>query len=127
MAKHEYTAYSPRHILNLDDLPKVVQADGQVWPIFLTVRNCARLFHVSPVTVLNWVKENDLPAIKAGSRWYISVSDLNDWVRARTTDWSRTVTPDYEYAYDGYDTDEEGTSLITDTATRPVVGDDSDL
>lgn len=81
------TVHDPKYILRLDELPKCVEADGIVWPVFLSLRDTARLFHVQATTVLRWVRQYDLPAVQVGNnnkRWYISLAELNDWIIAHS-------------------------------------------
>ncbi len=77
----------PRFILRLDDLPKIVQADGVVCPIYLSVTEAARLFAIRPKRLRQWLLNGDLPVlVPLGSTntAYISVSDLADWITANT-------------------------------------------
>ncbi|MDP9011114.1 MAG: hypothetical protein M3O41_00395 [Pseudomonadota bacterium] len=82
------TVRRPKYILNIDDLPKVVEADEVVYPIFMSIRNAARAFGLPPQTVLTWIKRYDLPVLMDATisppRAYISVSDLTDWIAANT-------------------------------------------
>ncbi len=48
----------------------------------LTLRGAARLLEVSPTTVLRWVRENRIPAIRLGPRTIrIRVSDIDRMLR----------------------------------------------
>lgn len=82
------TVYDPKYILRLDDLPKCVEADGTVWPVFLTAREMARVFHVRETQVLRWIERFDLPVLHLGRRYYMSVADFNDWLISKTTTFS---------------------------------------
>lgn len=81
--------HQPKYILRLDDLPKIVEADGTVYPVFLTLRDAARLFGVTPDVLLGWSEKYDLPVLKVGrgargGRFYIEIAKFNDWIAAHS-------------------------------------------
>lgn len=76
------------YILRLDDLPKVVEADGTVYPVVLPLREAARLFHVPPLTMRNWVKQHEIAYLRIGHLIYFEVGVLADFIR------EHTYTPD---------------------------------
>lgn len=76
--------HEPRYILRLSDLPKIVQSDKGVFPIYMTVRDVSRAFGVNPQTVRRWIREHDLPVMRAAGSLYIEVAALNDWLRANS-------------------------------------------
>lgn len=78
------------YILNLDELPKCVEADGIVWPVWLRVNDAARLFHITPKTLQTWIKTYEIPFAKIGPQFYIEVQVLADFVHQNT------------YTYDEY-------------------------
>lgn len=81
--------HPPKYILRLDDLPKIVEADGTVYPVFMTLRDAARLFSVTPGVLSGWAAKYDLPIVKVGGpgpggRIYIEVAKFNDWIAAHS-------------------------------------------
>lgn len=84
------TVYEPRYILRIDELPKVVESDGAVYPVLLPLKDAARLFGVTMPTILRWNEKYGLPLVnitKNGStgdrsnRYYIEVAVLNDFIK----------------------------------------------
>lgn len=89
----------PRYVLRLDDLPKVVQADGAVYPIYLTLTDCARLFGIQNQTLRQWIERYELPVLRVGKNMtsvYVPVAELETWLARNTTllSESATFTPD---------------------------------
>ena len=39
---------------------------------------------VHPVTILYWIYQNKLPAIKVDGKWKISTKDMDDWLATRS-------------------------------------------
>lgn len=83
--------YEPRYILRLDELPKVVEADDTVYPVFLRLRDTARLFGVNTTSIMRWHEHNGLPilrfggdALGRGAHVFIEIAKLNDWIRANS-------------------------------------------
>lgn len=75
----------PKYILSLDDLPKVVEADGVVLPIYLSLDNAARCFGVLPNTLRQWIKVAKFPVLRPGGRHvYVNVKELDEWIAANT-------------------------------------------
>lgn len=83
--------YEPRYILRLDELPKVVEADGAVYPVLLPIKDAARLFGVTMPTILRWNETYGLPLVnftleesnrsRNVGRYYVEVAVLNDFIR----------------------------------------------
>lgn len=80
----DHSVERPRYILNLDDLPKVIEADGTVYPIYLTARNVARLFGIDIQTVRAWAQRYEWPVLYVGSANYVPVQFVVDWIAANT-------------------------------------------
>lgn len=77
--------YDPKYILRLEDLPKIVESDGVVYPVYMTVRDCARLFGATPEQVKSWIIKSGIPTISfSGLRYYIPVGEFNDWIVANS-------------------------------------------
>lgn len=87
-------AITPRFILNLDDIPKVIEAEGRVWPVFMKPRDIARLFDVEYRAVRDWIQAGLITCAKVNGLVYISVDDFNAFVLENTTP---RMTPE-EYA-----------------------------
>jgi hypothetical protein len=77
------TGLDPRYVLTPDDLPKVVEADGTIWPIWLEATHAARLFGVSSDQIRMWAATEDFPLYKIGRRLFVQVGEMNDWIAAR--------------------------------------------
>lgn len=37
-----------------------------------TLKECEGIFHVTRVTLLTWIKNGKLPAVKVGKKWLVS-------------------------------------------------------
>lgn len=73
------------YILQLDELPKCVEADGTIYPIYLPLREASRLFHVNPATLASWVERFGIPVLRASSTMtLVSVADLAEFIRENT-------------------------------------------
>lgn len=77
-------AHHPKYVLRLADLPKIVQSDKAVYPVFMTPRDAARLFGVDYKVLLGWGEKYGLPLVKFGNKTYIEVAAFNDWIRANS-------------------------------------------
>jgi hypothetical protein len=78
-----------KYILNLDDLPKCVEADGAVYPIFLSFAQAARLFAVSMQTIEAWTERFGIGVLRTdvrgrGHTRYVNVHDLAEFIRENT-------------------------------------------
>lgn len=82
-------AHDPRYILRLSELPKVVEADAVLLPVFMTIKDTARLFAVTERTIREWGEKYGLPLIRFGpgdkAHTYVEVAAFNDWIRAHST------------------------------------------
>jgi hypothetical protein len=81
------------YILRLDDLPKVVEADGMVFPVLLALREAARVFHVPAQTLRTWIDQYEIPVTVLSGRIFIDVAALNEFI----TDHSMTPVEYREY------------------------------
>lgn len=43
-----------------------------------TLKECEDIFHVTRVTLLNWVKTGKLPATKVGRKWLVTNDTVKD-------------------------------------------------
>lgn len=50
-----------------------------------TCQEVADLYHVKIITVWGWIREKKLPAVKAGKRYVIRPSDLEQFEQSRQT------------------------------------------
>jgi hypothetical protein len=77
-------AHEPKYVLRLSELPKVVESDKALYPVFMTARDAARLFAVSTETLIGWEKWG-LPILRFGKgpaqKVFIEVAAFNDWIR----------------------------------------------
>ena len=74
----------PQFILSLDDLPKVVQANGTVYPIYLSLRDVSRMFGLELQTVRKWSKMYDWPCLAVSHVGYVPVQFVVDWIASNT-------------------------------------------
>lgn len=76
--------YDPQYILRLDELPKVVEADGTVYPVFMSLRDAARMFGSTTSALMAWHRNYGFPIVRVGDpdrgRIFIEVAALNDWI-----------------------------------------------
>jgi excisionase family DNA binding protein len=70
----------PRFILRLSDVPSVIEADGQIWPVYMTTRDAARLFGVDRVTIRLWCQEREITHLKVGTRVLVDVASAKAFV-----------------------------------------------
>lgn len=79
-------ALAPKYILRVDDLPKVVEADGRVWPVAMTLVDAARLFDIEYKDFRDICFTENLPIIYVSpARIFIEVGVFIDWLNRHST------------------------------------------
>ncbi len=51
----------------------------------MTVAETCRYLKVAPRTLYRYIEQRHLPAFKLGKEWRFVRSELEEWIRARTT------------------------------------------
>jgi excisionase family DNA binding protein len=55
--------------------------ERRIWPITLTVSECARALHVNRDTIYDGIRFDGLPLYRKGVRKFLLTSDVVDWIR----------------------------------------------
>lgn len=83
--------YEPKYILQIDELPKVIESDGVVYPIYLPAKDAARLFGVTLQTIMSWHRRYGFPLLRMGSpdskfgaRNFVEIAALNEFIKANS-------------------------------------------
>lgn len=59
----------------------------------MSATECARHLGVRPDTVLEWLRSGQLPALRLGSRWAVSPTDVDEFIRERARQEANTRRP----------------------------------
>lgn len=94
MLPPERSVERPQYILQLDDLPKVIQANGTVTPVYMNVREVSRLFSLTSTVVLEWAKRYEWPVLQIEKYYYVPVQFVCDWIAANTRLFRESDTED---------------------------------
>ena len=55
--------------------------ERRIWPITLTVSECAKALHVDRNAIYDGIRFDGLPLYRKGVRKFLLTSDVVDWIR----------------------------------------------
>lgn len=58
----------------------------------LTVNELSEKLNISMSTILNWVRQGKIPAIKLGRQWRFNLMDVELWLKTKSTNFQGVST-----------------------------------